>query len=232
MTGLFVPGWGASAALYRAAMPEGWEAIELPSFRATRGSLEAYRRRLVAECRRRPGPLAVGGHSMGAALAVLVAAGSEPGVEVERLVLVNPAGLPLSKPVALMLVDFLRRLAAGWFPPGEAARRVWAVTSQPRCARRLGRELRSLDLGGPLEELRRRRVPCTVLAASTDTLTPPELCRRIAALAGAEYRELEVEGGHLWFLRAPALLKEQLAFEAVAPGVRSSMFHRSSGGPV
>ena len=28
MTGLFVPGWGATAALYRPGLPEGWEALE------------------------------------------------------------------------------------------------------------------------------------------------------------------------------------------------------------
>jgi hypothetical protein len=46
---------------------------------------------------------------------------------------------------------------------------------------------------------------------STDTLTPPDHCRRIAALSGGDYNELAVDGGHLWFLRAPTLLQAKLA---------------------
>ena len=41
--GLFVPGWGATARLYERGLPGGWEALELPSYRTTRGELRAYR---------------------------------------------------------------------------------------------------------------------------------------------------------------------------------------------
>lgn len=192
-------------------MPEGWQILEPPSFAAAGGGVAGYRRWLRDECRARAGswPLVLAGHSFGAALAVLAAADDE--VAVARLVLVNPAGLPLSKPVALMLVDFSRRLLAGWFPAGAAVRCIAAVVAHPRLASRLGREVRGLDLHAQLSELRRRGIPCTVIGVSTDTLTPPEHCRRIAALTGGDYHELAADGGHLWFLRTPLLLQAELA---------------------
>jgi hypothetical protein len=40
---LFIPGWGAPARLYLRGLPDEWHALELPSFRKTRGDLSAYR---------------------------------------------------------------------------------------------------------------------------------------------------------------------------------------------
>jgi pimeloyl-ACP methyl ester carboxylesterase len=208
VNGLFVPGWGAQAGVYTAGMPDGWEVLESPSFRSTRGSLAAWRRWIVDECSGRTVPLALGGHSFGAALAVFAALDER--VAIERLVLVNPAGLPLAKPVPVMLFDFWRRVAAGWFPPGHASRSVRRVVFHPVVARRLGNDVRRLDLTAELERLRERGVPAVVVGVSTDTLTTPAQCRRIAELAGAEYRQLDVEGGHLWFLRRPDLLAAEL----------------------
>ncbi len=208
-TGLFVPGWGANAAIYRNAVPPRWEILEPPSFAASGATVEAYRRWLVDQCRRRPGPLALAGHSFGAALAVLAAA--EGDLAVEELVLVNPSLLPLGKPVPLMLWDFTRRVCAGWFPRGSAARAVRQVALHPFLARRLGTQVRRLDLSTELEELHSRGIRCLVIGTRTDTLTPPALCRRAAELSGGKYRELDAPGGHLWFLRAPGLLAEQLS---------------------
>jgi pimeloyl-ACP methyl ester carboxylesterase len=158
---------------------------------------------------RAAGPVHARGHSFGAVLAVHAALAE--GVEVERLVLVSPSALPLDKPVPLMFWDFSRRVAAGWFPPREAARAVRQVLFHPLLARRLGMEVRAIDLSEELARLRDRGVPCTVVAASTDTLTPPSLCRRVAELCGGDYREVDVPGGHLWFLRAHDLLASELA---------------------
>src|SRR5271168_2231901 len=97
MRGLFVPGWGATAALYGAGLPEGWQALELPTFRATRGELDAYRGWLGGELACHRTPVTLAGHSMGAALVVLAAA--ERPESVERLILLSPAGLPLDKPL-------------------------------------------------------------------------------------------------------------------------------------
>jgi pimeloyl-ACP methyl ester carboxylesterase len=206
--GVFVPGWGAHAGLYRPAMPAGWEVLQPPTFGTTQGKLRAYQDWLVAQCRDSPRPVHLGGHSFGAALAVLAVAGGD--VAVDRLVLVNPAGLPLTKPPLLMVRDFARRLAGGWFPLREAAWSVSQTLARPGSAMRLGRTVRAFDLQDELRQVALRRIRCTVVAASSDTLTPPMLCKQVASLSGGEYRELVVEGGHLWFLHAPALLGDEL----------------------
>ena len=36
-----MPGWGASAAIYTAGMPDGWEVLDPPSFGSTAGRLAA-----------------------------------------------------------------------------------------------------------------------------------------------------------------------------------------------
>ncbi len=124
MSALFLPGWGARASLYRTAVPAGWEVLEPPSFRATGGSLGAYSTWLADELGRRTGPFTLGGHSFGAALTVLAAARGE--VEVERLVLVDPAGLPALEadaplPPRLRPAARDRRLPGG---AGSAERRL------------------------------------------------------------------------------------------------------------
>ena len=51
----------------------------------------------------------------------------------------------------------------------------------------------------------------TVLNAVGDTLTSGEACREIARLAGGTCEELDVPGGHVWFLRERALFRQRLA---------------------
>src|SRR5689334_17360720 len=128
---LFLPGWGAPAALYEPGLPDAWRALQLPSFAASGGRLEAYRRWLGIELTRR-GRSPLGGHSMGAALAILAAAESPE--LVERLVLVAPAGMPLSKPISESVLDFLRQVARGIYPRDVAARAFAAVARAPRAA--------------------------------------------------------------------------------------------------
>ena len=77
-------------------MPAGWEILDPPSFVATGATVAAYRRWIVDCCRARPGPFTLAGHSFGAVLAVHAALANN--VEVECLVLVSPAALPLEKP--------------------------------------------------------------------------------------------------------------------------------------
>ena len=209
MLALFIPGWGAHPSLYREALPSGWEVLAPPSFRASRGSFAAYPAWLRSELESRTGPFVLGGHSFGAALAVLAASGGEH--PIDRLVLVDPAGLPLSKPNRACLADFASQLRSGLYPAVPAARSIGATLVAPRAALRLAGSVRSLDLSPELDELRRRGVPCTVVTADTDTLTPPAHCRAVARLAGGEYRELSVAGGHVWFLAAAGLFRSQLA---------------------
>jgi pimeloyl-ACP methyl ester carboxylesterase len=205
---LFVPGWGAHAGIYRGAVPAGWTVLEPPSFAETRGSLAACRTWIARECSARSGPLVLGGHSFGAALALFTALDDTSAVE--RLVLVNPAVLPLIKPVPRILWDFSRRLATGWFPAGEASRSIRGVVFHPIASRRLGNTVRGLDLTAELRQIRDRGLRCTVVGTSSDTLVPPALCRSAAELAGADYREIDAPGGHLWFLRRPELLVAEL----------------------
>jgi len=198
MPGVFIPGFGASASLYRGLVPSDWDVLEPPSFRASKGALSAYRAWLRAELAGRPGPIALGGHSFGAALAVL--ATTDGDVQVDQLVLVGPAGLPLSKPIRLSLRDFCAQVAAGLYPLLEAVRLAVRALRAPTSAVRLARTVRRLDIRDELAALRRHGIRCTVVAADTDTLTTPAHCRAIAAAAGGDYRELTVDGGHMWFL--------------------------------
>lgn len=198
MPGVFIPGWGASPALYRGIVPHDWDVLEPPSFRASKGALGAYRAWLRDELARRQGPITLGGHSFGAALAVLAA--NDGHANVDRLVLVDPAGLPITKPIQRSLRDFCTQVASGLYPRVEALRLALSAFAAPSSALRLAQAVRGLDLRSELKALRRQGLPCTVVAAETDTLTPPAHCREIAKLIGADYRELAVDGGHMWFL--------------------------------
>lgn len=194
---LFVPGWGAPAALYEQGLPASWAAVEPPSFAACGGALREYRRWLVTELRCR-GRSPLGGHSMGAALAILAAA-DVPEL-VERLVLVAPAGLPLTKPIRASLADFSRQLVRGVYPLRTAADAVLAVARAPRPALALAREIRRLDLGRECARIRKAGIPALVVGCSTDTLVTCDRARTLAAALGAAYEELDLAGGHMWML--------------------------------
>ena len=206
---LFVPGWGARASLYRDAVPAVWEVLQPPSFRASHGELETYFDWLHSELDRRDGPFTLAGHSFGAALVVFAAA--REWAPVERLVLSSPAGLPLSKPMPLAGLAFVRQLLAGVYPVRPAMESALGVFLAPRAALGLAHDVYRLELRDELEEIRRRGIPTTVLGATSDTLTTCEQCRGIAQLAGGECIELDVPGGHVWFLAAPDELRRHLA---------------------
>jgi len=192
MVQLFVPGWGAPAALYEA--PSDWVVLSPPPFAAA-STLEARLGWLRRELDCYDGRVVLGGHSMGAALAVLAAA--EQPQKVERLVLLSPAGLPLAKPVHESLRDFVRQLRSRLYPRDQAVRAVGAVLAAPRAAWQLAFAVRMLDLQAQLAAL---EVRADVVACTTDTLTPAAHCRRIASLLRAGYRELDLPGGHMWML--------------------------------
>lgn len=206
---LFLPGWGAPAALYEPGMPRDWCILEPPSFAASGGSLAEYRRWLGIELGRR-GRSPLGGHSMGAALAICAAAES-PDL-VERLVLVAPAGLPLQKPIATSVLDFLRQVARGIYPSAAAARALTAVARAPRAAFALAEEVRALDLRRECARVRAAGIPVLVVGCSTDTLVTGNHARTIADALGGEYRELTLGGGHMWMLHAHELLARVLSY--------------------
>jgi pimeloyl-ACP methyl ester carboxylesterase len=208
VTGLFIPGWGAPARLYVPGLPEEWHALELPSFRKTRGDLPAYRAWLVEEIADR-GPVGLAGHSMGAAIALLAAIDS-PGL-VERLILLSPAGLPLTKPIPSSLVTWVRQVATGRFPLSQVGRSVVRVGLAPRSALRLGRFVHQLDLRPELERFRAYPVPCAVVGCTTDTMTPASHCRELAGLIRGDYREVDAPDGHIWPVTHPELVTAVLS---------------------
>jgi pimeloyl-ACP methyl ester carboxylesterase len=205
---LFLPGFGASASLYRGALAPGWSALEPPSFRCTRGRFASYREWLGGELARREGQVWLAGHSMGGALAVLAAADDPE--KVTRLTLISPAGLPLRKPVVYSLRDFAGQAASGRYARGEAIGAVRRLLAAPRDAIRLAREVRALDLSREMARVSRSGVQVEVVACATDTLVTPSQCRRQAQLLGARYRQLTVLGGHMWMLEGPELLASVL----------------------
>jgi pimeloyl-ACP methyl ester carboxylesterase len=205
---LFLPGWGARASLYRRVVPAGWEVLQPPSFRETAGSLEATMAWTRDELAGR-GPLLLGGHSFGAALAILAAA--RRWAEVERLVLVSPAGLPLSKPMYRAGLEFVRQFVTGVYPARPAVESALGALVAPRSAVRLASAVYRLDLRPELEAIRDRGIAVAVVTALGDTLTTCESCREIARLAGGTCDVLDVPGGHVWFLRDAPLLRRRLA---------------------
>jgi 2-hydroxymuconate-semialdehyde hydrolase len=209
LRGLFLPGWGATARLYVAGLPEGWAALELPSFRQSRGEFFVYHRWLEDELARHATPVALSGHSMGAALALLAAI--EWPELVERLVLVSPAGLPLTKTMRASTATFVRQVAAGRYRPGHLTRLVGRAAFAPLSAHRLARAVHDLDMRPELGRFDPERVRCTVVGCSTDTLTPPAHCRELAAALGAEYREVDAPDGHIWPITQLRLLAAELS---------------------
>jgi pimeloyl-ACP methyl ester carboxylesterase len=209
VTGLFLPGWGATARLYAAGVPRGWEALELPSFREARGEFLAYRTWLALEIDRRRTPVALAGHSMGGALALLAAL-DRPGL-VEKLILLSPAGLPLTKPIRASMVTFAGQVLTGRYPLGQLRRVTARVATAPLSALRLGRAVHALDLRPELEAFRANPVDCAVVGCTTDTLTTGAHCRELAAALGAAYREVDASDGHIWPITHPQLLTAELS---------------------
>lgn len=205
---LFLPGWGAPASLYQPGMPDDWRILEPPSFAAYGGSLADYRLWLGGELTRR-GRSPLGGHSMGAALAIFAAAESPE--LVERLVLVAPAGLPLQKPIAASVLDFLRQAVQGVYPRKTATRALAAVMRAPRAAFALAEEVRALDLSRECARVRAAGIPVLVVGCSTDTLVTGGHAQMLATALGADYRELTLAGGHMWMLHAHELLAHVLS---------------------
>ncbi len=204
---LFIPGWGARGTLYGPALPSGWTVVEPLDFRGSGGSFAVCARSLIRELEGRKGRFVLAGHSMGAALAI--AAASRPGL-VEGLVLISPAGLPLVKPMTRSLADFAGQTARGVYPRGEAAAAVRSALRAPRRAFSLARSVRGSDLSLEMAAVRDAEIDATVIGCVTDTLVSVAHCRQAASLLGARYRELQVDGGHMWMLGRRPLFAEML----------------------
>jgi pimeloyl-ACP methyl ester carboxylesterase len=201
---IFLPGFAARADTYAGCLPAGWEAPQPPPPRLSGGSLSILRDWAVRELAARPACLRVAGHSMGAALAVLVAVALPE--HVDELLLVAPAGLPLSKPVWRSAADLGRQISSGTHSLTDVLSGTRDFASAPRSTMRLARALRRLDLSAHMRRVRALGISTTVVGCTTDTLVTPEHCRRAAGLLGGEYRELDLPGGHVWMLDKPPVL--------------------------
>jgi len=146
---------------------------------------------------------------MGAALTVLVAVSMPE--HVDELLLIAPAGLPLTKPLRRSVGDLARQLVAGTYSLADVLPGARELAAAPRAATRLVRSLRRLDLSAQMESVRALGIPTTVIGCTTDTLVTPAHCRRAAELVGGSYRELELPGGHVWMLHRPRALRALLA---------------------
>ncbi len=208
MSRLFVPGFGAVPSLYAPALAEGWTVHEPPSFRRA-ASLDSRLAALRRAVDRHAGPLTLAGHSMGAALAVGLAL--EQPQRVERLILIAPAGLPLTKPIADSVRSFCVQARDRVYTPRQVWDTVRGALVAPRATLGLARAVRGLNLGEQLAVLARRGVRCEVIGCVGDTLTPVAHCREIARLAGAEYVEVDAPGGHMWMVVEPTQLSALLA---------------------
>jgi len=182
---LFLPGWGASGALYAPGLPGGWKTLDPPSFREGGGSFEAARLWVIEELERRSRPVVLAGHSMGGALAIAAAAACPD--RVKRLTLISPAGLPLTKPMAKSIVDFSRQSAAGVYPLSEAMRSLRSLLRAPASALRLARAVRAVDLTLEMLAVRASAVEAAVIVCSSDTLVTTE---HFPPLGGAPRCEL------------------------------------------
>lgn len=207
-TKIFLPGYLGRASSYEPGLPEGWIALQAPLEVRARGSLANYREWLVEQIRAAPGEVVLGGHSMGAGLAVLAAA--EVPERISGLVLVGPSGLPIGKPMQRIVHDFLAQLFAGRFRARDVLLPAADMARAPRAAVWIAGALRRLDITDQLRAVREAGVPATVIACATDTLTTPQSSRRIAHLLGAEYRELRLDGGHVWMFGRWNLLADEL----------------------
>jgi pimeloyl-ACP methyl ester carboxylesterase len=146
---------------------------------------------------------------MGGALALLAAV-DQPAL-VERLILVSPAGLPLTKPMRASMVTFVRQVVRGRYPVGHLGRVVGRAVSAPVSALRLARTVHALDLTPELERFHDLGIPCAVVGCASDMLTPSNHCRALATLLAAEYREVDAPDGHIWPITQPQLLAAELS---------------------
>jgi pimeloyl-ACP methyl ester carboxylesterase len=184
--------------MYRPGLPPGWEALNPPTLSVTGGRFDAYRSRLRLVVEGRGRPVVLAGHSMGAALAISVAA-DRPEL-VERLILFSPAGLPLSKPIPASFLLLASQALHGLYPLEEIAYVVGETVKHPLATRRLAREAHDLDLRPELDRIAAASIAALVIACTSDTLTTPAICAAVAERLGGRYREV-TGSGHMWMLR-------------------------------
>ena len=209
-------------------------AIDLPGRResdAASGPTLATYAELIYEALRRlhSGPAFVAGHSLGGAVAQVLAE-RHPEV-VKGLVLISTcAKMPRVDATtrALAAVPWpFRRTVLQW-----AARRTLLAPSAPAADVRLTldeiRECRvstiqsdvAIGRAIDVEDLARRlRVPTLILCGGRDELTPPPLSQQLAALIAGSRLQIVPSAGHMLPLEAPEIVNRAIAdfVRALAP---------------
>jgi pimeloyl-ACP methyl ester carboxylesterase len=166
------------------------------------------------------------GHSMGG-LVVTDLAARHPEL-VERLVLVNAAGLPISQRVTRHLRNILHAT-----PVLPLAAYPIAVECVLRCGplaiMRAGHQILTSDLRERLDAI---RAPTLVIWGGHDRLLPPSYGQRLAArIPGARYVEL-AEAGHSPQWEQPAEFVQELStFLETAPATRPAVGVASDRAP-
>jgi pimeloyl-ACP methyl ester carboxylesterase len=156
------------------------------------------------------------GHSMGGQVTIDLAA-RYPEL-VERLVLVDAAGLPVSKDVTRHLLNVVR--ASPFMPLAAYPVAVECVLRcGPVAITRASHQILSTDLESRVRAI---AAPTLVVWGGRDTLLPPPYGRRLAAMIpGAQYVELE-RAGHSPQWEAPTEFEQALLSFLEAPGAAGS----------
>jgi pimeloyl-ACP methyl ester carboxylesterase len=156
------------------------------------------------------------GHSMGGQVTIDLAA-RHPEL-VERLVLVDAAGLPVSKDVTRHLLNVVR--ASPFMPLAAYPVAVECVLRcGPVAITRASHQILSTDLESRVRAI---AAPTLVVWGGRDTLLPPPYGRRLAAMIpGAQYVELE-RAGHSPQWEAPTEFEQALLSFLEAPGAAGS----------
>jgi pimeloyl-ACP methyl ester carboxylesterase len=164
-------------------------------------------------------PVVAVGHSFGGGVAIRLAH-DHPGL-VRSLVLVNSIGGSTwrrgSRLVSISerpLWDWGLHFPSDVWPIPQATRVVPVivrdvmpnVVRHPRSLWRVAQLARGADLRPELEELKRRRVPVTIIWAKRDGIIPKESFEALCVAAGAEGRV--VDGSHSWLLADPGKFVE------------------------
>ena len=152
--GIFLGGWTVSAHVYVPGLPPGWLCPEQPGFGETEGRFAAYVDWATRLVREHGAPLHLAGHSLGAAVAIAVAA-REPG-RVHRVTAFGPAGLPVEHGLRQAARDVVANGLGLRLGAGAASRSAPRALDHPRAALRLAREVERLDLTHELGVLRGR----------------------------------------------------------------------------
>lgn len=227
---VFLHGWGLANRTYSRAlaalMRRGVRvyAPTMPGFGGTAGltgeqfSLAGYAQWVDEFIRSAngPPPVTVIGHSFGGGVAIRVAH-DFPGL-VNRLVLVNSIGGSAWTNGKGVLVAMRERPVWDWglhlrsdLIPSRQMTRVLPVilrdgllgiARHPGAVWRAGHLARTADLTGELAELKRRRLPTTIVWSNHDDVIPAAAIGTMCAAAG-DAAPVTVPGNHSWLLADP-----------------------------